>query len=297
MGVFHAGSRALQDQTGVRDRADHVGRSLGQDIKPVAAAFLEQQPLLIVGAADLGTGRVWASALTGAPGFVRATGPRRIAVEADTAGWVRSTMADPQPDDGPPRVGTIALDPRTRRRMRLNGRLHPTATGFTVEADQVFSNCPRHIQRRESYETVDRTPGTPRHLTELGDGEAGFIRSADTFFLATVHGAGADASHRGGNPGFVEVTSPRELTWPDYPGNAMFLSLGNLRTDPRAGLLFLDWETGTTLQLTGEARTEFAPDGARTVRFTLTEAVCTPAALPLRWSAPEYSPANPDTAR
>ncbi|MEV5144154.1 pyridoxamine 5'-phosphate oxidase family protein [Streptomyces sp. NPDC052727] len=288
MSVYHAGSRAIQDQAGVRDRADHVGRSLGQDIKPVAAAFLEQQPLLIVGAADPETGRVWASALTGAPGFVRVTGPRRISV---------STTTGPHPNDGPIGVGTIALDPRTRRRMRLNGRLRPTATGFTVEADQVFSNCPRHIQRWESYETVDRTPGIPRHLTELGDEEADFIRSADTFFLATVHGAGADASHRGGNPGFVEVTSPRELTWPDYPGNAMFLSLGNLRTDPRAGLLFLDWDTGTTLQLTGEARTEFARDGARTVRFTFTEALWTPAAVPLRWSAPEYSPANPDAAR
>ncbi|POX64969.1 pyridoxamine 5-phosphate oxidase [Streptomyces sp. Ru62] len=295
MSVYHAGSRAIQEQTGVRDRADHVGRSLGQDIKPVAAAFLEQQPLLIVGAADPETGRVWASALTGAPGFVRATGPRRMSVDGDAARAFAAT--DPYPAGGPRAVGTIAVDPRTRRRMRLNGRLHPTATGFTVAADQVFSNCPKHIQRRESYETVDRTPEAPRRLTVLGEEEAALVRSADTFFLATVHAAGADASHRGGNPGFVEITSPRELTWPDYPGNAMFLSLGNLRTDPRAGLLFLDWDTGTTLQLTGEARTEFAQDGARTVRFTLTEALCTPAALPLRWSAPQYSPANPDNAR
>ncbi|MGV9759164.1 pyridoxamine 5'-phosphate oxidase family protein [Streptomyces tricolor] len=308
MSVYHAGSRAVQDQAGVRDRADHVGRSLGQDIKPVAAAFLEQQPLLVVGAADPGTGRVWASALTGRPGFVRATGPRRISVhssgeplagppeEARGAGRPAATHAPP--DDGPAYAGTIALDPRTRRRMRLNGRLHPTARGFTIEADQVFSNCPKYIQRRESYETVpDRTPGTPRRLTALGAEQADFVRAADTFFLATVHGAGADASHRGGNPGFVQVASPHALTWPDYSGNAMFLSLGNLRADPRAGLLFLDWETGSTLQLTGEARTEFAADGTRTVRFTLTEAVWTPDALPLRWSAPEYSPANPDIAR
>jgi predicted pyridoxine 5'-phosphate oxidase superfamily flavin-nucleotide-binding protein len=193
-------------------------------------------------------------------------------------------------------IGTIALDPRTRRRMRLNGRLRPTAGGFAVEADQVFSNCPKYIQRRQSYETLaGRTPGSSRLLTELGAAEAEFIRSADTFFLATVHGAGADVSHRGGNPGFVRVTSPRELTWSDYPGNAMFRTLGNLRTDPRAGLLLLDWESGDTLQLTGEAHTEFGADGSRTVRFTLLEARSTPAALPLRWSAPEYSPANPDS--
>lgn len=313
MGVYRAGSRAVQDQAGVRDRADHVGRSLGRTIKPVAAAFLEQQPLLIVGAADPRTGRVWVEALTGDPGFVRATGPHRITV--DTAHRSGSRLRDhtggtrgpadgagarggiTHPAGGPTAVGTIALDPRTRRRMRLNGHLRPTATGFTVDAEQVFANCPKYIQRRESYETVDRTPGTPRHLTRLGTGEADFIGAADTFFLGTVHRTGADASHRGGSPGFVRVASPHELTWPDYSGNAMFLSLGNLHADPRAGLLFLDWETGSTLQLTGEARTESGRDGTRTVRFTLAEAWWTPAALPLRWSAPEYSPANPEPGR
>ncbi|MGJ5751446.1 hypothetical protein FB563_4216 [Streptomyces puniciscabiei] len=296
MGVYHAGSLAVQELMGVRDRADHVGRSLGQDIKPIAAAFLELQPLLIIGAADPGTGSVWASALTGGPGFVRATGPRQVSVVAGT-GQGSDPLAVALKTPGTP-VGTIALDPRTRRRMRLNGRLRPTGRGFAVEADQVFSNCPKYIQRREAYETLDgRTPGTPHRLTELGSQATEFIRAADTFFLATVHPAGADASHRGGNPGFVQVTSPRELTWPDYPGNAMFLTLGNLRGDPRAGLLFLDWTTGTTLQLTGEAHTEFTASGERSVRFTLTEALWTPAALPLRWSAPEYSPANPDIPR
>jgi predicted pyridoxine 5'-phosphate oxidase superfamily flavin-nucleotide-binding protein len=292
MGAYHAGSLALQDLLGVRDRAAHVGRSLGQDIKPVAAAFLEMQPLLVVGAADPGTGRVWASALTGPPGFVRATGPRQVSVSTGT-GRLATALQTP----GTP-VGTIALDPRTRRRMRVNGRLRPAPEGFAVEADQVFSNCPKYIQRRASYETVaGRTPATPRRITELTAEQAEFVRAADTFFLATVHPGGADASHRGGNPGFVRVVSPRELTWPDYPGNAMFLSLGNLRSDPRAGLLLLDWTTGTTLQLTGEAHTEFTAGGGRSVRFTLTEALWTPAALPLRWSAPEYSPANPGIPR
>jgi hypothetical protein len=73
----------------------------------------------------------------------------------------------------------------------------------------------------------------------------------------------------------------------------MFLTLGNLTADPRAGLLFLDWETGATLQLSGTARTEFGPDGTRTSRFTVEAVVETPGASPLSWSPPEYSPANP----
>ena len=296
MQTYHAGSRALQDRAGVRDIADHVGQIIGQGIKPVAAAFLELQPLLILGAADPTTNRVWASPLTGPPGFVRATGPHRISVTGAPRPPDPLTPALTAAQNLP--VGTIALDPRTRRRMRVDGRLRATARGFTIEAERVFSNCPKYIQRRQSYETVvDRVPAAARHSGELTSAQAEFIAAADTFFLATVHELGADASHRGGNPGFVQAVSPHELTWPDYAGNAMFLSLGNLLTDPRAGLLFLDWTTGTTLQLTGRARTEFGEDGERRVRFTLDEAVETPAALPLHWSPPEYSPANPTPAR
>ncbi|MBD0837701.1 pyridoxamine 5'-phosphate oxidase family protein [Streptomyces sp. TRM68416] len=290
MGVYHAGSRAVQERVGVRQLADHVGRSIGEGIKPVAAAFLELQPQLVVGAADPATGRVWATVVSGAPGFVRATGPRQISVAGGPG--AADPLATALSTEGTP-VGTIALDPRTRRRMRLNGRLRPTARGFAVEADQVFANCPKYLQRRETYETLpDRRPGETRVGGELTPDQAEFVTRADTFFVATVREGGADASHRGGNPGFVRVDAPGELSWRDYPGNAMFLTLGNLAADPRAGLLFLDWTTGTTLQLTGEAHTEFGTD--RRVRFTVTEAVETPSAVPLRWAAPELSPANPE---
>ncbi|MFJ9374021.1 pyridoxamine 5'-phosphate oxidase family protein [Streptomyces sp. NPDC101455] len=296
METYHAGSRTVQDRAGVRELADHVGQIIGQGIKPVAAAFLELQPLLILGAADPATGKVWASPLTGTPGFVRATGPHQISITGGPRTADPLTPALAEARDLP--VGTIALDPRTRRRMRVDGQLRRTERGLVLEAERVFANCPKYIQRRESYETVaDREPAQPRRNTELTPTQAEFIAAADTFFLATVHEHGADASHRGGNPGFVQPTSPHELTWPDYTGNAMFLSLGNLLADPRAGLLFLDWTTGTALQLTGEARTEFGADGERRVRFTLTEVVESAAAIPLRWSAPEYSPANPDLGR
>ncbi|MER6126427.1 pyridoxamine 5'-phosphate oxidase family protein [Streptomyces sp. NPDC001795] len=294
MSVYHAGSRTVQDRVGVRGQADHVGRAVGDTLKPVAAAFLELQPLLVLGAADPVGGGVWASPVSGAPGFVRATSPRRISVAGGVA--PADPLARALTAEGVP-VGTIALDPRTRRRMRLNGRARPTPRGLAIEADQVFSNCPKYLQKRKSYETVaDRAPGKPQRGDELTVEQQEFVSRADTFFLATVHADGADVSHRGGNPGFVRAASPRELSWRDYPGNSMFLTLGNLAADPRAGLLFLDWTTGTVLQLTGEARTEFGADGERRVRFTVGEVVETEAAVPLRWSAPEYSPANPDPA-
>ncbi|MGV9880878.1 pyridoxamine 5'-phosphate oxidase family protein [Streptomyces sp. NPDC003006] len=287
---YHQGSRAVQDKVGVRELADHVGRSIGQGIRPVAAAFLEIQPMLVIGGADR-AGTVWASPLTGDPGFVRATGPRQISV----AGAPRATdplAAALAHEDTP--VGTLALDPRTRRRMRLNGRSRPTPRGLAIEADQVFANCPKYLQKRTLHEgRRPENPGEPWRGARLTGDQRAFVAASDTFFLATVHARGADVGHRGGNPGFVRVTSPTALEWDDYPGNSMFLSLGNLNDDPRAGLLFLDWRDGTTLQLTGTARTDHADDGSRTVRFTLTEAVETGSASPWRWSDPEYSPANP----
>jgi hypothetical protein len=106
------------------------------------------------------------------------------------------------------------------------------------------------------------------------------IARADTFFLGTTHPErGTDASHRGGPPGFVRVERS-SLWWPDYAGNNMFNSLGNLATDPTAALLFLDFSTGATLHLSGTARLEWTTpeeDGddagtGRRVRFTLEQA-------------------------
>ncbi|MFF8377158.1 pyridoxamine 5'-phosphate oxidase family protein [Streptomyces sp. NPDC015661] len=283
MDPYTPGSLAVQDREGVRDLADHVGRSIGNGIRPVAAAFLEAQPMLMLGTADA-EARVWSTLLTGTPGFVRATGPHTVSVAA--------ALPEGTPDGAP--VGTLALDPRTRRRMRLNGTARTSRRGFTIEAEQVFSNCPKYLQKREWYgsDPTGSEAGTARRGEALTPDQTRRIRAADTFFIATAAPDGLDTSHRGGNPGFVRVDTPRELSWHDYPGNSMFLTLGNLEEDGRAGLLFLDWETGQTLQLSGLAHTEYGP-GGRVTRFRVDRTIDTPAGSPLRWSPPEYSPANP----
>ncbi|MER5203848.1 pyridoxamine 5'-phosphate oxidase family protein [Streptomyces sp. NPDC002825] len=281
--AYSPGSLAIQAREGVQDLAAHVGRSITNGIRPVAAAFLEAQPMLMLGTADA-EARVWATLLTGAPGFVRATGPHTISVAAPLPAGT--------PDDA--KVGTLALDPRTRRRMRLNGTARTSGRGFTVEADQVFSNCPKYLQKREWYGSEPTGPevAAARHGEVLTPDQVRLVRAADTFFVATAAPDGLDTSHRGGNPGFVRVDTPGELSWRDYPGNSMFLTLGNLEEDGRAGLLFLDWETGLTLQLSGLAHTEYGPEG-RVTRFRVDRTTETPSGSPLRWSPPEYSPANP----
>ncbi|GAA2627562.1 MULTISPECIES: pyridoxamine 5'-phosphate oxidase family protein [Streptomyces] len=286
-GAYHRGVLAVQERVGVREAAEHVGRSIGTGLGDAAAAFLGLQPHLVVGAAD-GAGRMWASLLTAPPGFVRATGPDRIAVAGGPPAG--DPLAEALATAGT-RVGAIALDPRTRRRMRLNGTVEVTRAGFAVEAEQVFANCPKYLQRRQPLELARQGQGVVRRGRALTGAQQRAVRDADTFFVATTAEAdGADASHRGGLPGFVEVLSPVELAWPDYAGNAMFLTLGNLTADPRAGLLFPDWESGAVLQLSGRARTEFGAGGSRRTRFRVESVVESVHPGRLLWSTPEYSP-------
>ena len=65
----------------------------------------------------------------------------------------------------------------------------------------------------------------------------------------------------GGNPGFVTLVDDRTLRIPDYPGNSMFNTLGNFTANPRAGLIFLDFESHRTLQLTGRPEILYDVDG------------------------------------
>jgi hypothetical protein len=115
-----------------------------------------------------------------------------------------------------------------------------------------------------------------RRGTSLAAGDQALIEAADTFLLGTTHPErGNDASHRGGTPGFVRVEGG-ELWWPDYPGNNMFNSLGNLAVDPAAALLFADFGSGRTLHLSGTAAVDWTGPGAarddrdtgRRIRFT-----------------------------
>jgi predicted pyridoxine 5'-phosphate oxidase superfamily flavin-nucleotide-binding protein len=82
----------------------------------------------------------------------------------------------------------------------------------------------------------------------------GFIESRDFFFLTTVdHRGYPTCSYKGGNPGLVRVLDQQTVCFPNYDGNGMFMSLGNLSGHPKIGMLFIDFETPHRLRLHGEA--------------------------------------------
>ncbi|MEO8380908.1 MAG: pyridoxamine 5'-phosphate oxidase family protein [Acidobacteriota bacterium] len=86
------------------------------------------------------------------------------------------------------------------------------------------------------------------------EGDRAFISAASMFFLATANEEGwPECSYKGGLPGFVRVTDECSLAFPDYDGNGMFRSLGNVSVNPRVGLLFVNFEKPSRLRLNGLA--------------------------------------------
>lgn len=298
-GQYHGGELAAQALAGLARPAQASRRAIRGEVPDRAQEFLADQTMLVIGAADAAD-RVWATLLSGPPGFLRVPDDRTLDVAARPAADdpLAAALAHPA------RIGTLAVEPATRRRMRLNGRAEPTTIGLRIAVDQVYANCPKYIQRRDPLPRSAPVPDAsgPRTSTELTPGQQRLVTSADTFFVATRSADGdADASHRGGNPGFVRVLDPTRLRWPDYSGNAMMMTLGNLHQEPATGLLVPDWDTGAALQITGTATVDWDPDAAaaefpgaqRVVGFRVIEVVHRPNALPTGWTAAEASRFNP----
>ncbi|HWM88711.1 MAG TPA: pyridoxamine 5'-phosphate oxidase family protein [Kofleriaceae bacterium] len=280
---YHAGEIEVQERVAVRAMAERIGRSIRAEIPPVAAEFLAGQRFAVLGWAD-GDGRVWASAVAGEPGILQAAPSGAVLVRAAPA------AGDPLGAASAGEMGLLAIDLAGRRRMRVNGWMSPVPGGFEIHPHQVYANCPKYIQAREQVAGPAR-PGDAALSSSLVSAQADLIARADTFFIASYHPeGGADASHRGGAPGFVRVQDGG-LSWPDYKGNSMFQTLGNIAADGRAGLLFVDFDTGSTLQLSGSAAISW--DGERRVEFRVERVVEIASALPLRWRFIDHSPFNP----
>ena len=225
--------------------------------------------------------------LSGPPGFLGAEEADRLDIAARPAEGdpLSSALTDGRP------VGSLLLEPRLRRRMRANGRFSVDDGRVAIRTTQVLSNCTRYIQKR----SLDPAwvHGVPRLVSDeptLSDRQRRWIDRADTAFIATTDIDGdADMSHRGGRPGWITVTDGR-VAYDEQPGNAMYLTLGNLERTRSAGLLFVDFDTGGTLHVAGECQATYPPSGQPRLSVTPIRVVELAAAAPAPWSPPEFSP-------
>jgi predicted pyridoxine 5'-phosphate oxidase superfamily flavin-nucleotide-binding protein len=258
---FHIGEQTIQSLAGVRDLMERKGRAVIRDYMPEQhRAFFAALPFMVVGLADQ-NGHPWATTLSGPPGFMNSAQANLLAIKA----WL--DLDDPLHScirDGAP-VGGLGIELSTRRRNRINGRIENCiiGEGFAIRVQQSFGNCPKYIQARTERQRP-RSEVAPecRMGSHLDDSDVRFIAEADTFFIASRSAQlgqdepsqGLDVSHRGGLPGFVRVISQTEVSFPDFSGNLLFNTLGNLEADARAGLLFIDFHSGRMLHIIGRAR-------------------------------------------
>jgi len=297
---WHRGERTAQALAQV-DPA-HIAK-----VTPFLRDFLNEQhrafypllPFIVAGAVD-DAGVPWATLLEGPPGFVHAADERHLRIEAAPHG---DDPARPGLAAGRA-VGLLGIELATRRRNRLNGRIERVdAGGLDVAVERAYGNCPRFITTRALAWTPP-VPAPPEAAAGLDDEARATLREAATFFVASYadeDSRGVDVSHRGGRPGFVAVDGDT-LTVPDFDGNKFFNTLGNFVVNPRAGLVFADFERGDLLQLAGRvellfdrAQLEGFEGANRGWRLHVEHRVRRRGALGWRGPALEASPASAGT--
>jgi uncharacterized protein len=293
---FHPGEIQLQQAVGVSERMDVVGRRIIRDFMPDQhRIFYNQLPFAVLGSVD-DAGDSWVTLVTGRPGFMHSPDAKTLSISV-AANRSDPALAQLQEGDA---IGLLGIELHTRRRNRMNGHISRYNSGaLDITVDQSFGNCPQYIQRRDYTLNDNGTDAAPLPdtlvSTALDARARALITAADTFFVASYvqdeRGRHVDASHRGGKAGFVRINADGSLTIPDFAGNLLFNTLGNILLNPKTGLVFPDFETGDMLHLTGDAEivlesNEIAAfQGAeRLWFFRPRQVVLRPGALALRWS-------------
>ncbi|MFQ5589510.1 MAG: pyridoxamine 5'-phosphate oxidase family protein, partial [Nitrospiria bacterium] len=300
---FHEGEIAVQKRVGVGDKARRNAAVITDEIVKGALEFIGRQDMVVAGSMDP-SGNLWASVLSAQAGFMKAETGRRILFDLSKSiqhphdrFWTNIEIH--------PRIGLLVIELPTRRRLRINGNLRKiNADTLELNVLETYPNCPKYIQRRVTRARQPRKTAASAVFEgeKLKAVQTALIERADTFFVASAHPErGVDVSHRGGHPGFVQVLNEHTLRIPDYPGNSLFNTLGNFAVNPKAGLVFVDFEDGTTLQLSGQARILWDEEDEKnetggTRRFwemRIERVLEIQNAHPLSWEFLDYSPHNP----
>lgn len=302
---FHEGELSVQARVGVLEEGRRNGAAIADSIIKGALKFIAQQPMAVIGSVDYERA-VWASVLFGRPGFLQPEDDRAVLIDL--------THAQHNPHDAlwenierDPRIGMLIIEFATRRRLRINGRVsRVNENQIRLDVDEAYPNCPKYIQRRRLVSDwkplADKTRAEPRRGRALMPQHQSLFASADTLFVASANpNGGVDASHRGGNPGFVRVLTETTLRIPDYVGNSMFNTLGNFVLHPHAGLALLDFNHGRILQLIGRPVIQWDADDAvnetggtnRYWDFQIEQWLETELPYEIQWELLEHSPMNP----
>lgn len=322
---WHPGEQAVQ---AIIHLSEHVAITTIVDRLPEQHRIFHTSRLHFLPVTTLDRqGRPWASILCsndGMPDFISSPTDASLTIKA------RLWPGDPiirncsQLHDGKPLFSGIGVEVSTRRRNKFSGyisniSLKDLDIDLTVVVTQALGLCPKYISIRSIMPFHGASPRLIYEQFNLKDGERlpddviAFIHATDTAFLSTsyvaaqedenIHPSRVGTNHRGGRPGFIRVkpSDGKTLVLPNYAGNRVMNSLGNIHVTPVAGIVFPSFSTGLILHVTGKAETLYGAS-ARAVMpdLNIISTICVTGfsfvenAIPLRETRPaERSPYSP----
>jgi ferredoxin-NADP reductase len=306
-------------------RVPPQGNPTSAMLTPQASFMLQHAPLLAFGTLDAQS-RPWATLWGGSPGFSEPLGGGLIGTRTPVDGKndpvVRALMGDAEKGermyqkDGGKIFAGLAIDLMTRKRVKIAGRvvswvdiddeggegMKQEQIKLITRVEQSLGNCPKYLNQYEISPALTESKLVSQGPSLSPEAQA-LIASADMFFLSTRTKDDMDVNHRGGPPGFVRIISNWDgyvLIYPEYSGNRLYQSLGNLQLDSRIGVTFPDYETGDVVYLTGFASVcvgkeaaVLLPGSNLAVRIKIEEARFVAKGLPFRGVKMGASPYNP----
>lgn len=252
---YHRGEKRAQELANERRQADFNGQAISSSIIEGALSFISEQEYIVASTTDDDT-NVWVSVLSGDHGFIEALDPKTIIIHSTKLDSSEHNPVLKHIIKGK-NIGLLIIELASRRRLRVNGKVSQvTDEKITIKVQQAYPNCMKYIQRRHIINRENWThPNKDMNAGFLlNESQKNIISTADTFFIGSVNSNGdLDASHRGGNPGFVQFVDDQTFRVPDYKGNSMFNTFGNLLLNNHAGIVFWDFEFGKLLHIMGTA--------------------------------------------
>ncbi|KAH6843134.1 hypothetical protein B0I37DRAFT_346528 [Chaetomium sp. MPI-CAGE-AT-0009] len=322
---WHAGERAVHALLKVPTSGRQNPTTAG--LPPSYAHRVAVSPLLAVGTLD-DQGRPWTSIWGGERGFAQPVaqgilGVRSLVDKAHdpVVEALLGKAADGevlQPEDGKV-MSALSVDLETRDRVKLAGKMmvgtvagrsdnsSVAETQLAMVVQESLGNCPKYLNIKDIRAHVPSpqlvSPSLPLPTEALA-----LIEQADMFFLSSTNGHTMDTNHRGGPAGFIRVVSNSPdsvvLAYPEYSGNRLYQTLGNLHTRPLIGIAIPDYTTsdilyltGSTQLLVGPAAGSLMPHANLAVKITVHAARLVKDGLPFRGTPGEPSPYNPPVRR
>ncbi|KAG9187125.1 hypothetical protein G6011_04996 [Alternaria panax] len=295
-------------------------------LTPQASFMFQRAPLLAFGTLDA-QARPWTTLWGGEPGFSEPLGGgfigTRTFVDSTSDPVVQALVGDVergemiQAKGGGKLVAGLAIDLMTRKRVKIAGRMIAGTTQdvdvevegkgerkqeqiqLVTKIEQSLGNCPKYLNQYEIQPALVDAKLVSQSSVLSGEGKR-LIAKSDMFFLSTSTEDDMDVNHRGGPAGFVRIVDSNSLVYPEYSGNRLYQSLGNLMLNPRIGITFPDYETGDVLYLTGTTEILAGADAAAllprsnlAVKITILECRFVANGLPFRGAKKSPSPYNP----